>query len=166
VTEADSLIKTLIEMRRDATSGEIALIRHRLREAPFSNQSLRVPPRERGLAYQGVELTDRADAGIVHLIRRVLIDEQWAYGTTLEEYLEDLRGVAADPSARLLVYDSGRGPVTGILGANNCPPPRLGPRPQPFIYVVYAVNRSRIITGYQTSSIDALDIPEDALWLT
>lgn len=55
-------------------------------------------------------MRDREESLFYHLAKRV--DEgQWAEGITGEEYLEDLRSAAQDPSARLVLYT--------LRGGNN-----------------------------------------------
>jgi hypothetical protein len=39
-----------------------------------------------------------------HLAKRVVLDHQWAFGTTAAQYLADLTAAVRDPRAQLAVY--------------------------------------------------------------
>jgi hypothetical protein len=162
----DALIHELVRSGRAARPEEVRQIRERLATAPFNSQLIRVPTRERGLGYQGRVVQARDDSAFVHLVRRVVKEKQWADGTNVSEYLEDLHQVAGDPSSRIVLYDSGRGPVAGAFGPNTIPSERLGRHAELYVFMVYSVDRSSIITGYQVSDMSKVSIPTGAQWLT
>ena len=85
----------------------------------------------------------------VHLVRRVLVQRQWADGTTEAMYLSDLRAAAEHPDAQVRVGIAGGLPTVQIVAPNHVPATRLGPRATPWIIVVYAPNRGRLISGHQ-----------------
>ena len=161
----DQLIRDLLTDPRAATDEEIAAIIARLMSAPFSEQVVRVPQRYRGLRYGGSSLSSRERSLRLHLIVRVVADEQWAEDTTEESYLDDLRAAVRDPAARLVLYRRRGGAIAAILTANQIPQERRGAAALPLLYVIYAVDHSTIISGYQVSDSSTIDIPGDARWL-
>lgn len=162
---ADQLIRELIRTKRTATEAEIEAIIERMATAPFNQQVVRVPTRIRGLSYQGQTLGNRAGSLFLHLVRRVVEDQQWALGTTEQEYLTDLRAAIRDPAAQLLVYERQGGPIAVVLAPSNVPPTRRGPNALPLFVVVYSADRGSLISGYHASSQVAINIPGDAQWL-
>jgi len=99
----DRLIREIIETRRRVTPREVEQIVDRIVEAPFNRRDRRVPPSECGVSYLGQTLAARVDSFTYHLFKRVVIEEQWAPGTTGDEYLQDLRRAAVDSEARVAV---------------------------------------------------------------
>lgn len=162
---ADALIRELIGSGRAASSDDIVRIVQRIATAPFDPAVVRVPEKHRGLTYAGRTLGGREESLFYHLVKRILIEEQWTQGTTPAQYLEDLRQGARSRGARVVIYRRRGGPTAAVLAPNPVPTDRLGRQPLPFIYVVYAPERSTIITGYQTSGPHELSIPGDARWL-
>ncbi len=162
----DRLIRELIGTGRQATAGEVERIVEHLATAPFDGRVVSVPCRYRGLTYQGRTLTDRERSLFLHLVQRVVEDEQWADGTTEGRYLADLWDAVREPTARLLLYRRRGGPVAAVLAPDTVPPPRRGLEAQPLVYVVYSADRGRIISGYQASEVETISIPGDALWLS
>ncbi|HET7037316.1 MAG TPA: hypothetical protein VFI42_16645 [Thermomicrobiaceae bacterium] len=161
----DLLIRELIATKRAATEAEIDAIIERMATAPFNQQVVRVPTRIRGVSYQGQTLGTQADSLFLHLVRRVVEDQQWALGTTEQEYLADLRAAIRDPAARLLVYERQGGPIAVILAPSNVPPSRRGPTALPLFVVVYSADHGSLISGYLASSQVAVNVPGDARWL-
>lgn len=163
----DRLIRELIRTGRAATAAEVQQIIERLATAPFNPRQRRVRGEERGASYQGYTLGPREDALRYHLIKRVVIEKQWAEGTTEEQYLADLRRAASWVAARLVVFER-RG---GFLAATITPTDlvisaaRRGPRSLPAVLVIYAADRGIIVSGYQFSSLETVRIPEEARWL-
>jgi hypothetical protein len=145
----DLLIRELIASGRRATQEEIV---------PVNRQY-------RGLTYQGRTLGNREHSLFMHLTVRVVGDQQWVAGTTEDEYVSDLRAAVWDPLARLLIYRRHGGAIAAVLTPNFLPLYRRGIRPEEFIFVVYSADRSRIVSGYQASGIEAISIPGDARWL-
>ena len=135
--------------------------------APFSREIRRVPKKDRGYSYQGHVLGARTDSLTYHLIKRVVIEEQWIEGTTAPQYIADLRRAVRSRAIRLAVYVSGEDHRVAVIARTDraVPPVRRGPRPEELLLVVYSANRGIIVTGYQVSSVAATSIPPGATWL-
>ena len=160
---ADYLVREILRTREPGTVEEAGRILKRIAVAPFMGE-VRVPPRHRGLRYGDREVRAREDSLFYHLAKRV--DEgQWAEGTTEEDYLEDLRSAAADPSARLVLYTLRGGNVAAVVADNPVPEERRGPDALDRLFVAYSADRATIITGYQVSGTETLTLSEDPLWL-
>jgi hypothetical protein len=161
------LIRELIETRRGAEPVEIERILDRIATAQFDARAVRVPIEERGLAYGSRRLLPQDDTLFVHLVRRVVLDQEWATGTTANEYVQDLQQAARSRSVRLVIYTRRGGSIAGILAPTTfaVPAARLGPGSSPELYVVYSPDRGVIVSGYQVPSRNELAIPEDAQWL-
>ena len=78
----DRLVRELIQSGRTASEPEIQQILGRIARAPFDPRVIAVPLDERGATYLGRALGDRERSAFVHLVRRVVVDEEWATGTT------------------------------------------------------------------------------------
>ncbi len=160
---ADYLIREILRTREPATGEEAGRILQRIAGAPFMGE-VRVPPRHRSLRYGDREVRVKEDSLFYHLAKRV--DEgQWAEGTTDDEYLEDLRSAAQDPSARLVLYTLRGGNVAAVVSDNPVPEGRRGPDALDYLFVAYSADRATIITGYQVSGVETLTLSEDPLWL-
>ena len=164
---ADALIRELLRVGRQATPEQVARIVERLATAPFEPRQRTVRPAERGITYQGRVLGEREDSLFHHLIKRILVDEQWGYGTTASDYLADLRRAVRSPAARLALYRQRGGHVAATVTstAEVVPPERQGPQALPNLLAIYSADRGIIVTGYQCSALDQTRIPETALWL-
>ena len=81
---ADRLIRELIQTRRDGEANEIERILDRIATAEFDSRIVRVPVAERGVSYGNRRLLARDDSLFVHLVRRVVINQEWAMGTTAD----------------------------------------------------------------------------------
>lgn len=164
---ADQLIRELIATGRAATEEEVARIVARLATAPFDPRVLPVPAALRGARLGGRTLGHHEPAVTIHLAQRVIGDGQWSAATTEADYLADLRRGIGDPSARLVIYKRRGGPIAATLTPADraLPSDRRGPKSPPWLYVVYAVDRGIIVSGYGASGPQTLSIPEDARWL-
>lgn len=164
---ADRLIRELIAAGRDASEAEVARIIERMATARFSEEIRSVKPEERGISYQGVTLGRRVDSLTYHLIKRVVIERQWADGTTARQYVTELHTATREPGALLAVYDRRGGSLAATITptANVLPPTRRGARPLPFLLVIYSADRGIIVTGYQFSTFAEANIPEEVRWL-
>lgn len=163
----DRLMWDLIAGGRSATADDVREIVERMATAPFNPQVVRVPTLERGAGYLGHTLGRREPSLVYHLTKRVTIEEQWATGTTAEQYMEDLRRAVRHAAARIMIYER-RGEhlaATITPTAHILAPERVGPDPLPDLLVVYSADRSIIVTGYQFSSLDRTGIPQEARWL-
>ena len=164
---ADALIRELIATRRAATSAEIAAIIARLASAPFDERPTRVSIAERGMAYLGHTLGAREDSLQYHLTKRVILEEQWAVGTTTASYLADLRRAIGASTARLTVYERRGGAIAATITPTDAVliEDQRGLRSFANLLVVYSADRGIVITGYQFSTWSATGLPEEVLWL-
>jgi hypothetical protein len=163
----DRLIRELILTGRKAGRGEIARILDRMATAPFNSRAVLASPDEQGLHYRGRTVLERDESLFIHLVRRVILDEQWAYGVTEAEYLDDLRRAIRDPSARLAIYQRRGGFISATLTPTDqaVPALRRGPDSLSQVWVVYSADHGIIVSGYQVSSRGELSIPKDTRWL-
>jgi hypothetical protein len=164
---ADRLIRELIRGRRQATRPEVERIIERMATAPFATHLVTVPPDERGARYLGRILRTRVDSATYHLIKRVVLEEQWANGTTAEQYVEDLRRAVRSPRARLVVYVRRGGHLAATITPTDLvlSPEQRGPQPQPELLVIYSPDRGIIVSGYQFSALEKTGVPQEARWL-
>lgn len=151
-----------------ATPDEVEQIIERMATAPFDQRLVRVPLDERGAMYQGDALGARANALTYHVIKRVVIEPQWVYGTTAAQYMHDLRRAVRTPSARLIVYTRRGGNLAATITPTETvmPAERRGPETLPQLLVIYAADRGTLITGYQFSRLEMTGVPEELQWLT
>jgi hypothetical protein len=110
----DQLIRTLIGGRA-ATPDDVAQIIARMATAPFDSETVRVRVADRGISYRGLTRGARAASLDYHLIKRVMVDQQWVTRTTTRQYLADLRRAVRDPSARLAVYERQGGSIAATI---------------------------------------------------
>ena len=162
---ADQLIRELIRTGREPVAEEVQQIVERVSRAPFAQQPVAVPAELQDVPLSGQRLGPRARSFLVHLAQRILLDQQWAAGTSEGQYLSDLHLAVRHPSARIALYERRGGHIAGILAPNELALDRRGAKALPWVYVVYSADRGTIISGYQASSLEELDIPEGARWL-
>lgn len=100
-------------------------------------------------------------------MQRVLVDAQWAPGTTAAVYLADLRAGIRHEAAGLAVYEPRGGYVAAVVVATKLilPTARRGDCWLPELLVIYSAGRSIIVSGYQVSSRRTASIPAEAQWL-
>ena len=161
----DILIREIIRTRRPATDNEIEQIINRIADVPFNPDMVGVPRKHQGLRYQGRVVRKHDDSLFVHLVQRVLLEDQWKDGTSVEEYLGDLRAAILDTRARLLIYHRRGGSIAGVFVTNSVPIARRGRKHEPYLYVVYSADRGIIISGYQVSGVEQISISGEPLWL-
>jgi hypothetical protein len=162
----DRLIRELIATRRHPSPSEVAVIGDRIATAPFDpRRRIPVLTGHRGISYQGQKLGARASALDYHLVKRVMIERQWADGTSAVDYLSDPHEAARAPDARLVLYDRRGGSMTAVVSRNRILHSRRGTDSLPWLLVVFSADRGTIVTGYQVSSDPPNNIPEDGLWL-
>jgi hypothetical protein len=166
MVDVDTLIRDIAHGRLNPEGWHADLIREHVSAAPFNPQQVRAERAVRGLVYQGRVVQQTDDSVFIHLVKRVHLEKQWATGTTQGEYLEDLQRLGTDSTCDVIVYDLGPGPVAALLGRNTVPPRRLGTRHEPFLFVVYAPERRAIISGYQISGPQAVNLSKVPIWLT
>jgi hypothetical protein len=102
-----------------------------------------------------------------HLVKRVVVEEQWRDGTTAEQYLADLRRSIRAPAARLVAYADRGGAIAATITPTVAvvPEARLGAQAQANLLVIYSADRGIIVTGYQFSTLGKTRIPPEAVWL-
>jgi len=151
---------------REASEAEIRGIRKRLTDAGFLEE-IRVPPSSRGLSASGYTLGGRESSLVHHLVRRIVLDEQWTDGTTPEQCLADLRTAVEDGSARFGVGKppGNDAPLVYVFADNPVPHRRRGRRAEPSMFVLYGVADGVIITGHMVSGTDAVRKADDFRWL-
>lgn len=163
----DRLIRELVQTGREATSEEVERVIAHIAAAPFDPRAVRVAADHRPLTYHRRALGHREDALFYHLVQRVVVEAQWADGTTAECYLADLRDAVRAPDARLAVYARRGGHIAVTVTPTDrvLPPRRRGIGELLNLLVVYSADRGMIVTGYQFSTIEATGIPREARWL-
>ena len=163
----DQLIRALILAPRTAAAVEIERIRDRISTASFNMGKVKAESDERGLVYLDRRIQSRDNSLFIHLVRRVVLDQQWAEGTTAELYVDDLHRAAQTESAGLAIYSRRGGSVAIVLAPTQLvvPVERRGPGSLQELVVVYSADRGIIVTGYQVEGRGNVAIPKDALWL-
>jgi hypothetical protein len=164
---ADQIVRALIASARPATPTEIQQILDRLATAPFDPRALPVPTHLRGVTYQGHTLGSREAAIRIHLVQRVIGDEQWRQGTTAPVYIADIQRAVRAASAQLVIYERRGGAIAAKLTPTGdvLPVSRQGRRTLPLFFVVYSADRGTTTSGYQATAPETLSIPGDARWL-
>ncbi len=163
----DELIRELLQTGRSATPAEVREILQRMAAAPFNPASVRVRRQHRGLTYLGHPLGAREPSLFYHLVQRVLVEMQWAAGTTAREYLADLRRAIRAPRSRVVIYEDRGGHLVGVVALTEdaVPVRRRGPDWLPHLLVVYSADRGMIVSGYQFSNLSAIRVPGTGRWL-
>ncbi len=163
----DRLIRELIQTGRAATPDEVERIVERMATAPFDTRLVRVRLTARGASYQGHTLGARADSLTFHLVKRVVLDQQWATGTTADQYVADLRRAVRVPASHLAVYERQGGSIAAIVTSTDqvLPSARRGPAELPNLVVIYSADRGIIVSGYQFSTLERTSVPQEARWL-
>jgi hypothetical protein len=165
---ADRLIHDLIAHPRTVTEEEIRLITDRIASAPFNSAIQKVSVADRGFNYQGIIPGRQTDSLTLHLIQRVIKDRHWAIGTTAVEYLRSLHAAARSESVQIALYRQWEERDIAVVIARTrtvLNEHQLGPKSETNLIVVYRADRGILITGYQFSTMDEINIPDDALWL-
>ena len=163
---ADQMIRRMIAAGTTPAAEEWGEIAAHLGNARFSVRSVRIDPAIRGQTFQGEMLGTRAPSITAHLAKRVLVEQQWAPGTTTTEYLDDLRFALQNSNGRVAIYQHRDGRYfLSMLAPNSLPATRLGPKPERYIWVAYDASHGTITTGYQVSGVQTLDLPEAIRWL-
>ena len=164
---ADVLARRIVDGAQSATELDIEQIVQRIATAPFEPREVTVPPDWRGLFYLGRELGPREPSLFVHLFTRVVVERQWMFGTTAEQYLADVRGAVGVAETRIAAYRRRGGAIIAALAETErvVAPPRRGIKTEPYLLVVYSADRGIIVSGYQASGLETLAMPGDARWL-
>ncbi len=159
------LIRSLIETKRAAATQEVVEILAHIAGASFSSRSVRVDSRLVGNEYLGYRFGRTMPSSLAHVGKRVLIERQWRYGITVQEYVKDLRDSMHHSDARAVVYRSRQLHHVGVLSPNRISRAHLGEKPESWLWVVYDADYDIITSGYQVSGIDKVWLPEGAQWL-
>jgi SPP1 gp7 family putative phage head morphogenesis protein len=124
-----------------------------------------IPVRARDRAYLPGS-PKRALSRRLHLTKRIA-NGQLDPGVGEEAYEEMARRAAADPEAGVLLYAGEKGPVVAIVSRTEwaVPAEARGPAAGPIWFVVYSLRSGVLATAYAASSLAALTIPADAIWL-
>jgi hypothetical protein len=163
----DQLIVRLIRGEIEASPEDVDRIVQRMATAPFNQHPTRVPLRDRGTVYGSIVLRRLADPLEVHLVKRVVVEEQWAFGTTMDEYLADLRSAILHDRASLLVYERTNDLVAATMTPTDdvVPASRRGVNSEPNMLVVYSARHGSVLSAYMFSTVERLDLPEAIRWL-
>lgn len=163
----DQLIVRFIREEIEASPEDVDRIVQRIATAPFNRRPTRVLSRERGMMYGDIVLGRMADPLVLHLVKRVVDEEQWAIGTTADEYLSDLRAAVLHPHAQIMVYERGGDLVAATMSPTDdiVPDNRRGVNWQPYLLVVYSARHGSVLSGYMFSTIEKLNLPERIKWL-
>lgn len=159
----DDLIRIAGLGVRDLSPQEIRRIQEEAARMPFTTKTVKVPLVDRGKIINGVQLERYTRSDIYHLFKHIK-DNQWQAGATFEMYMGDLRQAIRN-AERISTYRHQNEQVVGFLSSNTIDASHLGLKPENFVYVVYSINQHAILTGYQTSGLNTLTIPEGAVWL-
>jgi hypothetical protein len=162
----DRLIRDLLISGREPTPAEVQRVVERIASAPFNPREIAVDPDLIGRDYLGQRIPAHAPASLAHLWKRVLVDEQWAEGTTIDEYLADLRISMRDGQPQVMIAVIRDSPSAGVLALNQVPAERRGLNAGPLVFVGYSVNGGMITTGYQTVDQSRIRLPRNARWLS
>jgi hypothetical protein len=162
------LTRAIIAGSRRPTASDIDQIIERAATAPFNPEIVVVPRSQRGLAYFDDTLGRRAPSVLAHLVKRILAERQWSNGTTVADYLDDLRRGVRHEAARHAVFARRGGSMFVSLAPTDAvvPEERRGPRWDPIFVVVYSADRGIIVSGDQASTLGMVAIPGDVQWLT
>ncbi len=116
-----ALITALIRGERQIAQEDISRVVAHMAKAPFASRPIRVAPELQGKEYLGQQLGRTAPSYFAHLAKRVLLDRQWRYGTTVEEYFNDLRSAIRHPGTHIAAFVSHGVYRVGALKPQHCP---------------------------------------------
>ena len=149
------------------TDEQLRQIARHVASAPFNPQFADMPPVVEA-EYLGRPIGARGPSLFQHLIKRVLYDEQWAFGTTEKQLLDDFRRAATAPTARIGLRT--RGPTYIVMihtpTADVIPVERLGPGIGPNLLGSYSANRGITVTGYMVNDTNLGRQTRGVRWLT
>lgn len=164
----DRLILELAESRREATDEEIQRIREHVAGAGYQPGSMtKAGSRIAGLVWEGetIRSSHRLDNALVHYLRHVVAQDEWPPGTTVAEYVANLRSVVEDPNGGiLLTHPFGAWLLTFVSESHD--PEHFNGRQ--WIAVGYGVDYGYWMTGYRPRSGLAYFMPkadEGERWL-
>jgi hypothetical protein len=163
----DLLIRKIIRGARRPEMSDADRIVARMSTAPFDDRLFRVSTELRDLTTTGYDLHERESSLTLHVVRRVAVEQQWAPGTSPDDYLDDLRRATLHSGARVGVYWRRGGHIAVTASATEAVVSleHRGISTLPFTLVVYSADRGAIVSGYQFSDWSMIAIPGDAKWL-
>lgn len=146
----DQLLLELIETGRQASTAELAAIITHVAQAPFATYLSRVPVELRNLlAQRGIIVPTRLSSIQRHLFKRMYDEEQWAVGTTADQYIADLHQAVVHPLVQIWTYSYLNQPFVGFLAPSHV---QNTARPELYIFVAYSSVYKTLTTGYQASN--------------
>ncbi len=159
--EADRYLADLLTTRKPRPT-DWMLAAGRVAVAVFPSYLTKVRPRDR--EYAGGQ--KRALSRQVHLAKRIA-EGQLAPHVTEEAYEEMARLGATDPEVAVVLYQREKGPVVAVLARTEWAVPEgaRGKGAGPIWFVVYSLRSGVLVTAYPASFLEAIAIPEDAIWL-
>ena len=143
MSDLDAWIRAAVRRQFVPTAAEVADLRERMARAPFLS--------ERSLER--------------HLTKRVA-EGQWRPQTSPAEYDTDVH-LGVTGSDELVLGTRRGGTVVLALGRTRAllAAEKLGAHPLPYLVVIYSGARDRLISGYQYSGAEMIELPEGAIWL-
>lgn len=164
--EPNRLKREWLNPERVPTEEEIKRILDHVAKAQFSTRVVPVDRRIVGQVFQGKRLAKNEPSILAHLAKRVLVERQWVDNVTPDEYVAHLRTAVLDAEARKVIYIGKDGRLyAGFLAINKLPAKLLADGSQDFVWVVYAADYGTIVTGYQVSGLEKINLPPDVRWL-
>jgi hypothetical protein len=160
------MIKRLAASQIEPNSEQVGQIMTHIAQSGFASRPVNTHKAIVGQVFQGRTLSAREPSLTAHLAKRVLVDEQWAANTTPDEYMADLQQAIAHRDAKMCLFvgrDKRR--VAAILSPNDLPEKHLGARTEPLVFVLYSADHGIIVSGYQISGIETIDLPKDVKWI-
>jgi len=152
--DVDALIIELIESGRKATDDELAQIVAHVAQAPMASRLIRPPSwLRKALARFGITMPARVPASEAHLLKRIYYDQQWPVGTTIDQFIADLRLAIRHRDVRVWTYEYFGEPRVGLLAPSHI---RGTPGARPYIFVVYSARYGTLTTGYQASGPETI----------
>lgn len=163
---ADRLIAELLSGSRQAGPDDADRIAATIAGAPFSGRQVPVPSHLQRV-YNGRPVRPVESSLLVHLLRRMIDDEQWTMGTTEADYLGDLHAAASLPEAAIGITGGGGGNLAFVVADTHrvVPARRLGRRPHPLLLVVYSANSGILLSGYQIPDSQLQQRAQAITWL-
>jgi hypothetical protein len=162
--EVDCLIRGIVAGVSEE-KGDLERVVEHVRKAEFASHRVRVASRIVGQEFQGSVLMKKEKSLLAHLAKRVLADDQWSANTSAGDYVRHLREAAADPDAKVVVYERGNRRFAGFYVPNKIPKSFLGSEADSHVWVVYDADHGKIVSGYQVESLDKVDTGKRTIWL-
>ena len=153
-TETDALILKIIEGDRLATEEEMAAIARHVARASFPERLLPLRASFRAqLEAAGHPITARRLPSVEwHLLKRVVVEQQWPVGTTAGQYVADLRQAVQSPEAQIWTYRYATESTLAVMAPSHV----TGPQNLPWLFVIYRPRFGAIVSGFQASGPEAV----------